>query len=76
MHRRTRFGYCSDKERMLFTDLEVCEKLSIGRSTLWKMARTGKFPKPICVSPKIRRWHRKDVDQWLETAEEVRNADR
>lgn len=76
MHRRTRFGYCSEEDQMLFTDLEVCEMLSIGRSTLWKMARIGKFPKPICVSPKIRRWHRKDVDQWLETAEEVRNADR
>ena len=61
---------------MLFTDLEVCEKLRIGRSTLWKMTRTGAFPKPIRVRPTICRWHRKDVDQWLKAAEEGRNADR
>lgn len=71
-HRRA-YDVHSDKDQMLFTDLEVCEKLSIGRSTLWKMARMGTFPKPIRVRLNICRWHRHDIDQWLEDAVEARN---
>lgn len=63
-------------DRVLFKDLEVCEMLAIGRSTLWKKCRTGTFPKPIRVRPDIPRWHRDDIDGFLQAAMEARDADR
>lgn len=44
--------------------------LPIGKSTLWRMVKDGKFPKPIKLSSNITAWKKSDVLAWLEQQKE------
>lgn len=40
---------------------------NIGVSTVWKLVKNGKFPKPIAFTPKCVRWKRSDIVEWVKT---------
>ena len=40
--------------------------LPIGRTTLWKMVKTGRFPAPVRLGPNTTAWRAEDVRDWLE----------
>jgi prophage regulatory protein len=44
----------------------VLEKVPVSRTTLWRMERTGDFPKRMKISPNRIGWLETDVDAWLE----------
>lgn len=44
---------------------DVAEMLSIGKSTVWLYAKTGKLPKPIKLSPNVTVWKLSDIEQML-----------
>jgi len=43
----------------------VTEKVGLGTDTIYRLARVGKFPKPIKVGPFASRWSEVEVDQYL-----------
>ena len=44
---------------------QVCQKLNIGRVTLWKLCKSDKFVKPVSMSLSHKRWRESDVDSWI-----------
>jgi prophage regulatory protein len=43
---------------------EVLEILGVSRSTLWRMVRAGRFPKPIAISTWASGYLDEDVRAW------------
>lgn len=56
-----RFGFAREPQ--------VLRVVPVGRSTLWSMAKEGKFPKPVKLSPRVTAWKCEDVWKWLEAPE-------
>ena len=46
---------------------EVTRMLNISRSSLYKWMEEGSFPRPIKLGITACRWHRQDVETWLDT---------
>jgi prophage regulatory protein len=45
---------------------EVMAKTSLSRTTLWRMAHKGTFPRPIKLSDNRIGWSLSAVDAWIE----------
>ena len=43
----------------------ILELLPMGRSTWWKGVKSGRFPKPIKLSPNITAWRNEDIEELL-----------
>ena len=48
---------------------EVCEYLSITRTTLWRLEKEESFPKPIMILSQ-KKWKRSEIDEYLEKTRE------
>jgi prophage regulatory protein len=48
----------------------VLDRLGVGNSTLYDWMRTGKFPKPVKLTPTGRAvaWREEDVDAFIDAA--------
>ncbi|WP_418930340.1 helix-turn-helix transcriptional regulator [Gilvimarinus xylanilyticus] len=45
---------------------DVCERLGVSSTTLWRFVRDGRFPEPIQLpGSKIQGWTERSVDQWI-----------
>jgi len=45
----------------------VCKKLSISRTSLWRLQKSGKFPAPRSVSgTRFQGWRLSDVESWID----------
>ena len=44
----------------------VLARVSLSDTTLWRLERTGKFPKSIRISPGVVAWRESDVQAWIE----------
>jgi prophage regulatory protein len=40
----------------MWTERELLELLGIGRVTLWRWVRDGRFPQPVRIGPGSKRW--------------------
>ncbi|TAL52089.1 MAG: AlpA family phage regulatory protein [Methylovulum sp.] len=47
----------------------LATRLGMSKSTIWRLVREGKFPKPTKLSEKITVWSSDSVLAWLETKE-------
>lgn len=45
---------------------ELCDLLSVSRSSLWRMVKNEKFPPPIRFGRDFLRWRIADVNAYLE----------
>jgi prophage regulatory protein len=45
---------------------KVLELTQIGRTTLWRLVREGKFPKPVRIGPNSVAWRELDYESWAE----------
>ena len=52
---------------------QILRDVPVGRSTLWSMAKDGRFPKPIKLSPRVTAWRCEQVWEWLE-AQQAKQA--
>jgi prophage regulatory protein len=43
----------------------VVELTTLSKSTIYKMVKDGKFPKPVQLSERATGWRVSDVDAWL-----------
>ena len=43
----------------------ICGSLDFSKSTLWRLVKAGKFPKPVKLSERVTAWRVGDVRDWL-----------
>jgi len=53
----------TERERLLKI-LDVCSRLTIGRTTLYELRTKGDFPEPIRLSPRRVGWRLADIEAW------------
>lgn len=41
--------------------------LPFSAATLWRMVKTGKFPKPLRLAPRVTAWKVGDVREWIKS---------
>jgi prophage regulatory protein len=58
------------KSVRLIRTKEVLGILGVSRSTLWRMVRAGRFPKPIMISTWALGYLDEDVEAWLGARQE------
>lgn len=49
---------------------EVLALVGVGRTTLYKMVRDGRFPAPLHLSSRIRGWRLSSIQQFLASLED------
>ena len=56
-----------DKEKKVMRLPEVMEEVGVGKDTVYKLMRVGKFPKnrPMRDMPSRRIWLRSEVEAWI-----------
>jgi prophage regulatory protein len=52
-------------KRQLLRATELSNVLGISKSTLWRWRKSGVFPHPIPLGPRMVGWRRQDIDEWL-----------
>ena len=45
---------------------EVAERVSISTSQVYRLARDGRFPKPVKITENRSGWLETEVDQWID----------
>lgn len=45
---------------------QLCQMLSLSRSTIWRMLREGSLPKPFKLSHHAVGWRLDQIEAWLE----------
>lgn len=53
-----------DEEERYLTDLCICKRYKISRSTLWRWKKDGRIPPPIKIGPKAVRWKLSVLLSW------------
>lgn len=51
---------------------DVCKKLGVSRTTLWRLRHTPNFPKPIDLGTRGSGFIEHEIDTWLEDKAEAR----
>jgi prophage regulatory protein len=46
-------------------DLHAMKVIPFSSATLWRMVGSGRFPRPVKISPQITAWRVYEVKQWL-----------
>ncbi len=52
-------------ETLLLDVNQVAALLTCSARHVWRMADGGRFPRPIGIGMKLKRWPRSTVEQWL-----------
>ena len=54
-------------ESKLLTLRQVAELVSLSRTTIWRLERSGRFPRRLQVSTKAVRWNQAEIFDWIES---------
>ncbi len=54
----------------------VCERIGLGRSTIYKLMSAGKFPQSIHLSTRAVGWVEEEIEQWIMEKIKARNGAR
>jgi prophage regulatory protein len=46
--------------------VQVQERVGLSRSSIYKLVKEGKFPKPVSLGARAVGWRDSHIDQWLE----------
>jgi len=50
--------------RKMLTEKDVLAIVRIGRSTLWRLERSGRFPRGVYIAPNTKRWYLDEIVAW------------
>jgi len=56
--------------RRMLCEKQVLEIVPVGRSTLWRMEKAGRFPKSTYISPNRRVWFADQIIAWQHAVDE------
>lgn len=54
----------TDNDRLLRRS-EVEARVGLGRTSIYRLMRQGRFPEPLKVGPKAVRWPESEIEAWL-----------
>ena len=54
-------------ETILLRRIEVEQMVGLSRSTIYRLMRLEKFPLPLKIGPRARRWLKSELLEWLST---------
>jgi prophage regulatory protein len=46
---------------------EVEETIGLKRSTIYKMAQEGRFPKPVKLTERSSAWRNSEIQEWIDS---------
>ena len=49
----------------LLTWRQVSDKLGVGKTTLYRMVKSGHVPEPVRLGPRTARWREDEVDAYI-----------
>ncbi len=52
-------------EERLLRLAEVIERVSLGKTSIYKRIEEGTFPRPLNLGPNTVRWRSSDIDTWI-----------
>lgn len=55
----------------LLNQKEVSNLVGLSRTTIWRLERTGQFPRRLRVSTKAVRWNLAEIVKWIESRQQV-----
>ena len=58
-------AWSKHEEPWLFTVQDLAVRLSVSERVLWRMRSSGKLPEPIELGPKLIRWGRSEILDWI-----------
>ena len=66
-HEHEAFGSRTSMQRpeRLIGFNEVHNRVGLSRTSVWRLERSGHFPRSVQISPGRRAWREADVDQWI-----------
>lgn len=56
-----------EQKNQYLSDLCVCKRYKISRSTLWRWLKEGLIPSPVRIGPRAVRWSLSDLLTWEES---------
>ncbi len=54
-----------DKKERFIDFLEIKFRTGLSRSTVYEFMKVGKFPKPINIGTRTKKWLESDIDHWI-----------
>ena len=58
------------RPRRMLSEKQVLEIVPVGRTTLYRMEKTGRFPRSTYISPNRRVWYEDQVVAWQNAVDE------
>ena len=58
-------AWSTHEEPLLFTVQDLAVRLNVSERVLWRMRSSGKLPEPIELGPKLIRWGRSEILEWI-----------
>jgi prophage regulatory protein len=58
--------------RRMLSEIQVLQIVPVSRTTLFRMIKAGKFPKPTYISPNRRVWFEDEIVAWQNAVDEFR----
>jgi prophage regulatory protein len=58
----------------MLVEEQVLEIVPVSRSTLWRMERSGKFPRSIYISKNRRVWFEDEISEWQNSVNEFQTG--
>jgi predicted DNA-binding transcriptional regulator AlpA len=69
-HRQQSEDGVSEKPRRMLNEKQVLEIVPVGRTTLYRMEKAGRFPKSTYISPNRRVWFEDEIIAWQNAVDE------
>ncbi len=63
-------GAEKSRPRRMLSEKQVLEIVPVGRTTLYRMAKVGRFPKSTYISPNRRVWFEDEIIAWQHAVDE------
>ncbi len=59
------------QKKEILSAKEVIHKISLSRTTIWRMEIRGDFPRRIILSPGRVGWKADEIEEWIETRQRI-----
>ena len=63
-------GAVKSRPRRMLREKQVLEIVPVGRTTLYRMAKAGRFPKSTYITPNRRVWFEDEIIAWQNAVDE------
>ena len=54
---------------------DVLARVSLSKSTLWRLINDGEFPEPIRLGPRATGWIEDEIDEWIASRSRATNRE-